>query len=1188
LIFGVVLLLGLTAPLATPVLAAPPHLYEYYNTGGDAPAWIGGNVWAAQTFTPGTAHTITSVKLLLSKLGNPGTVTVGIRATDVSGDPTGTDLCSGTTDSSTLLIGPNYQWREITLGSGYNLSAGTQYAIVVRAANNITLFRHLNWLQDISSPSYAGGRAETSTNGGSSWTSYINRDLMFEEWGDIAPVADPQNLSVGACNNLTVTLSGSDSDTEDDTLTYKISTLPTHDDLYDGTGTGGTHITSVPYTVTDATHKVTYQPDASYSGADNFGFKVSDGVLDSAEATISITVSAPPTADAGEDATICSGSSVQIGDSPTGSGGMGTLSYSWDPTNDLDDPTAANPYASPSATTTYTVTVTDENNCYDTDDVIVTVGEAPTAGFSADPTDTCINTDVYFTDESTGDIDSWSWDFGDGGTSSDQYPTYQYSTAGTYTVSLTVSNDCGDDTATIDDYITVGEAPTAGFSADPTDTCINTDVYFTDESTGDIDSWSWDFGDGGTSSDQYPTYQYSTAGTYTVSLTVSNDCGDDTATIDDYITVGEVPTAGFSADPTDTCINTDVYFTDESTGDIDSWYWDFGDSDNSTVQNPTHQYASAGTYTVSLTVSNDCGDDTATIDDYITVNEPPDCTIDAPDAVCENSTGNSASAPDISSADYSWSIDNGSIDGSTDTRIISWSPDPDSTNTITLYVTVTDTTTGCSSDCQKAVTVNELPDCTITLDSSSVCANSTGHTASVTAVPGATTYSWSITGNGNITSIPPYTDSITWDATAPGSATIDITITDTNSCSCTNGGQVITVNPIPVATATSNSPVCLGGTIEFTGGPGGMDSYSWTGPNGFTSDQQSPSITNATASMDGIYTLIITDGGCTSDNATVSVSITVCIDGGGVGDVGFGQTAPVAVATCPLTLTVNMLGQITTAKMTSEGVLCQDCLAFDPLKQNSWEAKAGTKLTLVNNKVPQLIKVALAGSSPSAAGAQTIGPTYTINAYASLDSTIPSAINIYPLFSMSSAYDPNGLPRNISEVIFSYYPGPSQGWLAMGSQGVVAEVGEARGTLNYFVPDTLLAKLAETAPAKFEASDLTISPARVPPNQQIIISLNVTNTGGISGDYVVELKVDGIVKSSKQVTLVAGASQTVSFTITEGSIGRYRVEIAGLEGEFVVVGQTGLNWWLIGGIIAALILTLAIWILMRWRRFSGY
>ena len=103
------------------------------------------------------------------------------------------------------------------------------------------------------------------------------------------PVANNQSLSVDSCNTLTATLSGTDAD--GDPLTYKVSGLPSHGNLYDGTGTGGTHITAVPYTVTNLAHNVTYQPTSTYSGADSFGFKVNDGNIDSAEGTVSITVS---------------------------------------------------------------------------------------------------------------------------------------------------------------------------------------------------------------------------------------------------------------------------------------------------------------------------------------------------------------------------------------------------------------------------------------------------------------------------------------------------------------------------------------------------------------------------------------------------------------------------------------------------------------------------------------------------------------------------------------------------------------------------------------------------------------------------------------------------------------------------------------------------------------------------------
>jgi hypothetical protein len=163
--------------------------YEYYNTGDDN-YWdtIWSSKWQAQTFTVGaTAHTITSVKLLLYRTGNPGTITVSIRATDGSGHPTGSDLTSGTTDGNTLPTGSPYEWREITL-TEYTLSANTKYAIVVHcvgAYNNWFM-----WRTDASSPTYSGGNVEWSSNSGSSWNAVSTDDNMFEVWGNsLAPPA---------------------------------------------------------------------------------------------------------------------------------------------------------------------------------------------------------------------------------------------------------------------------------------------------------------------------------------------------------------------------------------------------------------------------------------------------------------------------------------------------------------------------------------------------------------------------------------------------------------------------------------------------------------------------------------------------------------------------------------------------------------------------------------------------------------------------------------------------------------------------------------------------------------------------------------------------------------------------------------------------------------------------------------
>jgi Divergent InlB B-repeat domain/Putative metal-binding motif/Bacterial Ig domain len=131
-------------------------------------------------------------------------------------------------------------------------------------------------------------------NGAPTRTAYVDHiqtTVYYDTSVNEPPVADGQTgLSVGSCDTLTVTLTGSEPD--EDPLTYKISTLPIHGDLYDGPNTGGHHIVSgdLPYTVGDFSHRVTYQPIASYSGNETFGFKVNDGTIDSSEATISITV----------------------------------------------------------------------------------------------------------------------------------------------------------------------------------------------------------------------------------------------------------------------------------------------------------------------------------------------------------------------------------------------------------------------------------------------------------------------------------------------------------------------------------------------------------------------------------------------------------------------------------------------------------------------------------------------------------------------------------------------------------------------------------------------------------------------------------------------------------------------------------------------------------------------------------
>ncbi len=166
-------------------------------------------------------------------------------------------------------------------------------------------------------------------------------------------------------------------------------------------------------------------------------------------------------------------------------------------------------------------------------------------------------------------------------------------------------------------------SPVAGFTGTPTSGSVPLTVQFTDTSTNSPTSWSWDFGDGNTSTAQNPANTYSTAGNYTVSLTATNTAGSNTATQTGYITVSDVPLASFYASETSGTAPFTVEFTDTSTNSPTSWSWDFGDDETSAEQNPSHTYTNPGTYSVSLTAENSAGINQSIQSDYLTVSTAP-------------------------------------------------------------------------------------------------------------------------------------------------------------------------------------------------------------------------------------------------------------------------------------------------------------------------------------------------------------------------------------------------------------------------------------------------------------------------------------------------------------------------------------------------------------------------------------
>jgi hypothetical protein len=253
-------------------------------------------------------------------------------------------------------------------------------------------------------------------------------------------------------------------------------------------------------------------------------------------------------------------------------------------------------------------------------------------------------------------------------------------------------------------------------------------------------------------------------------------------------------------------------------------------------------------YTGTVTGANDCV--SSFFDVFFEFNPIPAATItpDGPTTFCE---GGSVTLDAGLHDSYLWSTG-----ATTQTIVVSTSG--------SYTVTVTDE--GCPSapSDPMVVTVNPTPDATITA-AAAVCALSAGNTASVPA--GADTYAWTIT-NGTITA-GDGTASITYTASSTSPVGLGVTVT-TAGCPST-GSASVTVNALPVATASNSGPVYTGDPVTLTGGPDGMVTYSWTGPDSWTSDQQSPTRNPAVA---GVYSLTVTDGnGCASAPATTTVVV---------------------------------------------------------------------------------------------------------------------------------------------------------------------------------------------------------------------------------------------------------------------------------------------------------------------------
>jgi uncharacterized repeat protein (TIGR01451 family) len=244
-----------------------------------------------------------------------------------------------------------------------------------------------------------------------------------------------------------------------------------------------------------------------------------------------------------------------------------------------------------------------------TDDATTVVYNPALADFSATPTLGPIPLDVTLNDASQHAID-YLWSYGDGLTSTVATThVHTYADAGVYTVTLCVANPTGADTLTRTRYVTSYHSVVASFTGQPGAGLLPLAVTFTDDSQYS-NRGVWNYGDGYTNTITATThvYTYTSPGLYDVSLTAIGPYDNDTFTRTAYINVYDLPVAAFAASPLSGAVPLRVTFTNTSQH-ASSFLWDFGDGRTSTASTPTHEYETAGVYTVSLRASNPVGVD---------------------------------------------------------------------------------------------------------------------------------------------------------------------------------------------------------------------------------------------------------------------------------------------------------------------------------------------------------------------------------------------------------------------------------------------------------------------------------------------------------------------------------------------------------------------------------------------------
>lgn len=584
-------------------------------------------------------------------------------------------------------------------------------------------------------------------------------------------------------------------------------------------------------------------------------FNCSDTLVDT------VTVLANPLADFNVD-TVCFNLPNTFINSSIG----GSLSWSWN-FGDGNTDTAKNTTHLYGIDSSFMVVlrVSTPFGCSDTASKIAVVLPDVSANFNSSLA--CVNRPISFNDSSQGNPVSWNWDFGDGGISSSQNPTHTYSSSGSFSVRLIISNaqGCSD---TLTNSIFVNTVPVPNFTADSV--CFGNITNFRNLSTNSqpITTYYWDFGDGNSSFSTNPSYVYSSPGTYSVTLTVTNNGGCDSS-ITKLVVVRTAPVADFIHDTV--CVGLPTSFVDTSSGSPTSWKWNFGDFspiDSTSGPIVTHRYSTAGQFTASLIVQSGTNGCTSQSIKFVTVLGGVNASFSVGTPICDGTRVqfvNNSTASSGGIVSTSWSFGDGNSSSLNNPTHLYGSAGVYrvTLNTISSF--------GCTGVDSVNVVVNSNPVANFGYTPNICIGNPTPFFDS-SSIPIGTIKNWNWSfGDGNTDSLQNPANTYT----SAGNFLVTLQVTSDSGCT-NNTSKIIRINPKAFVNFTY-TPVCVGDTIKFKdlstiAPPDSLVNWFWEFGDGSVSSSRNPSHVYSGNTQSYLVKLTITSGlSCVSDT-TILVS----------------------------------------------------------------------------------------------------------------------------------------------------------------------------------------------------------------------------------------------------------------------------------------------------------------------------